>query len=509
MAGFKEYDRYDGIGLAGLVRDGEVSAAELCEEAISRIERLNPRLNAIITPMLEQGRAAAAGLIPGGAFAGVPFLLKDLLNDWAGVPSSRGSKALRDFVPTVDSEVVSRFKRAGLVVLGKTNLPEFGLMAVTEPEAFGPARNPWNLDHTPGGSSGGSASAVASRIVPFASANDGGGSIRIPASYCGIFGLKPTRGRTPVGPTFGEVWEGAAVNHALTISVRDSAALLDAIRGPEPGSPYVTAPPERPYLDEIGRDPGTLRIAFTTRSPIGTEVHPENVTAVRKTAAILESLGHSVEEAEPVYDGKALAKCYITLYFGEVAADLKEIAAVQGADKTRFVEVTTRTLGLLGRTMSACDYVLAKRQWHLFSLAMASFLKNHDLFLTPTTAFPPPRIGELAPKASELAAMKIINALGLGSLLTATGMIDKLATESLTKTPFTQIANLTGLPAMSVPLHWTAEGLPCGVQFIGPFGGEGSLFRLAAQLEKTSPWFDRRPALEFETMSAGTCRRAS
>ncbi|MGO9020036.1 MAG: amidase [Syntrophobacteraceae bacterium] len=503
MAGFKEYDQYDGIGLARLVREGQVSASELCEEAISRIEQLNPHLNAVITLMFAQARATAKGALPDGAFKGVPFLLKDLLHAWAGVPLSSGSKSLKDFVPDRDAEIVSRFKRAGLIVLGKTNLPEFGLMAVTEPEAFGPTRNPWNLHHTPGGSSGGSAAAVASRIVPIASANDGGGSIRIPASCCGIFGLKPTRGRTPVGPYYGEVWDGAVSDLALSLSVRDSAALLDAVQGPEAGAPYAIVPPERPYLEEIGLDPGTLRIAFTTRSPIGTEVHPECVEAVRRAAALLESLGHRVEEAEPVYDGKALAKCYMILYFGQIAADLALIAVEQGADKARLVEDTTRTLALLGRTLKACDYVAAKRQWHIFGRAMAEFFTEHDLFLTPTTACPPVRIGSLAPKAADVAAMKVVNALGLGSLLKATGIVDKLSTESLSKTPFTQLANLTGLPAMSVPLHWTPDGLPCGVQFIGRFGDEGMLFRLAAQLEKASPWFDKRPPLAFENGNKG------
>lgn len=495
MAGFKEYDQYDGIGLAGLVRTGQVNAAELCEEAISRIGRLNPKLNAVITPMFEQGLAAARGSLQSGVFAGVPFLLKDILHAWAGVPLSSGSRALKDFVPTEDSLIVSRFKQAGLIVLGKTNLPELALMAVTEPEAFGPTLNPWHLDHTPGGSSGGSAAAVAGRMVPIASATDGGRSIRIPASCCGIFGLKPTRGRTPVGPSYGEVWDGASADHALTTSARDNAALLDTIRDPDPGAPHSIAPPDRPYLEEVNRDPGTLRIAFTTRSPLGTEVHPECVTAVKKAAALLESLGHRVEETEPVYDGKALAKCYMILYLGQVVADLAQIARERGPDKIRMVEETTQTLDLVGRTMNAGEYVLAKRQWHIFGRIMAAFLKDHDLFLTSTMAYSPLRIGELAPKAAGLMAMKVVNTLGLGSLLKTIGVIDKLSMENLSKIPFSQLANLTGQPAMSVPLHWTEDGLPCGVQFIARYGDEGMLFRLAAQLEKALPWFNKRPAL--------------
>jgi amidase len=491
MAAFKEYDQYDALGLAQLVRQGQISSAELCEEAISRIERLNPRLNAVVTPMFELARLAAKSPVLNGAFSGVPFLLKDLLHAFAGVPLACGSRSLKNYVPEVDSQIVARMKKAGLIVVGKTNVPEFGLMAVTEPEAFGPSKNPWNPLHTPGGSSGGSAAAVASRIVPMASANDGGGSIRIPASWCGIFGLKPTRGRTPEGPYFGEVWDGAVADLAVSISVRDSAALLDALQGPEAGAPYAIAPPQRPYLEEVNREPATLRIAFSTRSPLGTKVHLECAEAVKRAAALLESLGHHVEEAEPIYDGQALAQCFMTLYLGQVSTALQFIAQKFGADKARLVEEPTRLLALLGRKLKACDYVASKRQWHFFGQAMAQFLTKYDLFMTPTTACPPPKIGELAPKSSEIGALKVINKLGLGSLFI--GRVNTISTKALSKVPFTQLANLTGQPAMSVPLHWTAEGLPCGVHFMAPYGDEATLFRLAAQLEKASPWFDKRP----------------
>ncbi len=492
MSDFKEFDQYDGVGLAELVRKKKVSPAELCEEAISRIERVNSKLNAVITPMYDLARKTIQEPLPEAPFTGVPFLLKDLGEEFAGVPLTKGSKAYKNYVPTQDSEMVIRFKKSGVVILGKTNTPEFGLMAFTEPELHGPTRNPWNTEHTPGGSSGGSAAAVASGMVPMASGNDGGGSIRMPASCCGLFGLKPTRGRNPTGPEVGEIWQGAAVSHVITRSVRDSATMLDATKGPDPGAPYIIPSPERPYLQEIESDPGSLKIAFNTSSPIGSQVHPECVKAVEETARLLESLGHKVEEAQPDIDGKAIAKGYLNMYFGEVAADIEELRSMLGRKpKPSDVEALTWTLGLLGRTFSAGEFVKAKREWDIAARAMGRFHQKYDLYLTPTLAHPPVKIGELQPKPYERIIMKVVNALGLGYLLKASGLPDQLAETSLSKMPFTQLANLTGQPAMSVPLHWTSDGLPCGVHFMAPFGDEATLFRLAAQLEKARPWFDK------------------
>jgi len=494
MKEFKEYDQFDGLGLARLVKNREISPEELCEEAIRRIERMNPKINAVVTPMFDYARNAVAGSLPDGPFTGVPFLLKDLLTEFAGVPTSRGSKACRHDAPGVDCEMVRRFKKAGLLILGKTNTPEFGLMGVTEPELFGPARNPWNLDHTPGGSSGGSAAAAAAGMVPMASGGDGGGSIRIPSACCGLFGLKPTRGRTPTGPRDGERWQGATVEHVITRSVRDSAAVLDAVQGADSGAPYVIQAPEKPYLEEIGQAPRALRIAFNVRSPLETPVHPECVQAVEAAARLLEELGHRVEEAAPKLDGIRLAQSYLTMYFGEVAADIEELEGVLKRKlKPGDLETVTWTLGLMGRTVSAGAFVRAIRQWHSAAREMGRFHERFDLYLTPTLAHPPVKIGELQPMPLERAALTLINAAGLGRLLKATGIMDKMAVKSLEKTPFTQLANFTGQPAMSVPLHWTREGLPCGVQFIAPFGDEATLLRLAAQLEEARPWFHRRP----------------
>lgn len=494
MGGFKEYDKYDGLGLAELVKKKKVSPAELCEEAIARIEKRNPDLNAIIHPMFDIGRKTARGKLPDGPFRGVPFLVKDLISAYAGVPLQCGSKAYRNYIPDHDDELMLRFKSAGFVILGKTSTPEFGLMGVTEPELFGPTRNPWNTDRTPGGSSGGSAAAVASGMVPLASGGDGGGSIRIPSCYCGLFGLKPTRGRNPLGPVNCEGWQGAVVEHVLTRSVRDSAAVLDWTNGMDSGSRCVTPRPARPYMKEITTKPGRLKIGFSVESPLGREVHPECVNAVKQAAALLKSLGHHVEEAKPDIDGLTMARSYFAMYYGETAADIAASAEVLKRKPAKGdFEETTWLLGLLGRVVSAEEFVLAIREWSNAARAMARFHERFDLYLTPTTASPPVKIGELKTRGVDLIGMKVINALNLAKILKKSGMAEEIALKSLEKTPFTQLANFTGQPAMSVPLYWTQDGLPLGVQFIAPFGDEATLFRLAAQLEKAQPWFGLRP----------------
>jgi len=496
MGVFPEYETYDGLGLATLIRQGQVTSGELLETAIDRIEQLNPSISAVVTFMYDLARSALDNLPFDAPFAGVPFLLKDQIQAYAGVPLSEGCKALKHYVPAYDSEMVIRFKKAGVVILGKTNVPEFGLLGITEPEIFGPCRNPWNPGYTPGGSSGGSAAAVAAGLVLLASGNDGGGSLRIPAAYCGLFGMKPTRGRNPTGPVHGQIWQGAVEEHVISRSVRDSAAMLDTTHGPDTGAPYAIRPPEGSYLKEVERDPGQLKIAMSTRSPIGTPVHPECRRTVEEAARVLESLGHIIEEAEPGVDGPELARSYVTTYFGEVAAKLKEVEPLVGRKITRAdVEPATWTLGLIGRTISAGQYAAALHNWDTAAREMGRFFLTYDLYLTPTTAEPPARIGELNPKPMEARILKMVNTLGLGWLLKITKTIDRLPERSLARTPFTQLANLCGLPAMSVPMHWTPEGLPCGAHFMAPLGDEGTLFRLAGQLEKAYPWFDRRPPM--------------
>jgi len=491
-----EYDQLDGLAMADLVRRGQLTAAELCAAAIARAEAVNPRVNAIVFQLFEQAQRRAVAGRPAGPFGGVPFLLKDFGAAYAGAPHTAGSRALRHFVPAEDAELVRRWQAAGLNIMGKTNVPEFALMGVTEPALYGPCRNPWQPDHTPGGSSGGAAAAVAAGIVPVAGAGDGGGSIRIPAACCGLFGLKPSRGRVPTGPEQGEKWQGAAVEHVLTRSVRDSAAALDATQGPDVGAPYFLPPPARPYLEEVGREPGRLCIAFTLDHPLGRPLHPECATAVRDAARLLESLGHDVAEVPLPFNGRAVAAAFMMLYFGETGASIAGLKPVLGRPaRPSDVEPTTWLLGLLGRTYSAADFAAARHTWNDHARRLGRFHQTYDLLLTPTLATPPVRIGELQPKPFEQKLLKVVNTFGLGGLIRRSGLVEKLAEQSLEKTPYTQVANLTGQPAMSVPLHWTADGLPCGVQFIARLGAEDVLFRLAGQLEQARPWFGRRPPL--------------
>ncbi len=502
MNPFAEYEEYDATGLAELVRSGQVHPADLLEEAIRRTAALNPQLNAVITTMYDEGRTAAARP-SSGPFAGVPFLLKDLLQSYAGVPTAGGSASMRNIIPAQDSEIVRQFKEAGLVVFGKTNVPEMGLLAVTEPAAFGASRNPWDPDRSPGGSSGGSAAAVAAGIVPMASANDGGGSIRIPASWCGLFGMKPSRGRISAGPDYAEVWEGAVVDHVLTRSVRDSAAALDATIASAAGDPIVYARPERPFTEELEHRPRSgLVIAMSTRSPLATPVDPECKRAVEQTAELLTELGHHVEEAEPAIEGMAVAGAYLTLFFAHVAADLRWVSRIAGRSiAKKGVEDTTRLVGLLGETIPAAEFVEAKRSWNTFARTMGSFLRGshghsagrYDLYMTPATATGAVRVGSLAPSPVEKFAIRMANILHAGRPVRWSGVVEKIAIDQLAPVPFTQLANLTGQPAMSVPLHWGADGLPRGVQFMASVGDEALLYRLAAQLEEARPWWHRRP----------------
>lgn len=480
--------------MAGLVRSGQLTAADLCAAAIARAEVVNPQINAVVHPLYDPARLRAGAGLPAGPFGGVPFLLKDFGAQYAGAPHTSGSRALRHFVPAEDAELVRRWQAAGINILGKTNTPEFALMGVTEPALFGPARNPWNLAHTPGGSSGGAAAVVAAGIVPLAGAGDGGGSIRIPAACCGLFGLKPSRGRVPTGPEQGEKWQGAAVEHVVSRSVRDSAAMLDATQGADVGAPYFLPAPARSYLAEVSREPGRLRIAFSLEHPLGRPLHPECATAVRGAAKLLAGLGHELTEVPLPFDGRAVSTAFLMLYFGETGASIAALAKVLGRPaRPADVEPTTWLLGLLGRTYSAADFAAARQTWNESARRMGRFHQTHDLLLTPTLATPPVRVGELQPKPAEQLLLKLVNTFGLGGLIRRSGIVEKLAEQSLEKTPYTQIANLTGQPAMSVPLHWTADGLPCGVQLIAPLGAENVLFNLAGQLEQAQSWFGRRP----------------
>lgn len=490
MKGF-HYKAYDGLGLAELVRKKEIKPIELVEEAIRLTDLLNPKINAVINKMYDQARKAARTELK-GTFAGVPMLLKDISQELEGEPVTAGSKAFQSYRAKIDSEYVRRLRKAGVVFLGQTNVPEFALVAVTEPAHYGPTRNPWNLNHTPGGSSGGSAAAVASGIVPIAGANDGGGSIRIPASYCGLFGLKPTRGRTPVGPNYGRAWQGASAEHVLTRTVRDNAAMLDELHGYEKAGAFSVPPFEGSYLKAASTPlDKKLRIAFSVKSPIGTDVHAECIEAVLKTAKLLETMGHQVEEVDAPVDGHRIAKSYLTMYFGETAAVLASLEEVLGRKATPSdVEPTTWLLGLLGKATTAEEFVLSIREWDKAAHRMETFHETYDFYLTPTTAFPPAEIGELEPTASEKFLINTAGRLGLGGVLKKAGIVDQIAQKNLARTPFTQLANLTGQPAISLPLHQTKEGLPVGVQFMAARGREDLLLQLAGELEQSEYWLD-------------------
>jgi amidase len=463
----EEYSRLDAIALTELVLRKEVTPRELVEAAIERIEELNPTLNAVVTPMYEQALSAANSPTIDGPFAGVPFLLKDLLAAYAGVKMTLGSTLFRDFVTDHDSELVARLKRAGLIIVGKTNTPELGILPTTEPRLFGPSRNPWDTSRTTGGSSGGSAAAVAAGMVPMAHANDGGGSIRIPASCCGLFGLKPTRARNPLGPDFGDLMSGLVVEHAVTRSVRDSAALLDATSGPDSGDPYWAPPPARPFIMEVGADPGKLRIAFTTQTATGASVHEDCVRAVEDAAALCADLGHEVVEAAPELDGELIAHAFNVIWSSGCASTLNLLNPKQDQ-----VEPLTWALYEVGRHYTAADYLHALVTMQRVSRQIADFMVDYDALLTPTLAEPPVPLGTFdAPPDDPLKGLR-------------------RAKEFV---PFTPICNITGQPAMSVPLFWNAEVLPIGTHFIGRFGDEATLFRLASQLEQARPWADRRP----------------
>lgn len=493
---FKEYGEYDATALAQLIATGEVSATEVLEAAIARAEALAPKLNAVIWPMYDIARKRAAEGVS-GPFAGVPFLVKDLFQEYAGVPCAMGNKALKQAaVPAPEhAEITRRWLDAGAVIFGRTNTPEFGSKAITEPDAWGPAHNPWALDRSTGGSSGGSAAAVAAGIVPMAGANDGGGSIRIPAAYCGLFGLKPGRGRTPWGPRLGEAMHGAAMNHVVSRTVRDSARMLDATHGPEAVSWCRIEAPERPYVEELERDPGHLHIGFSTRSPIDTAVAPEAVAAVENAAELLESLGHSVEPVEPQGYGPQMGQDFLTMWFPNAAASVDEVRRQTRCGNAGF-ELDTLAMAAFGRTLGADEYVAAHLRWNDYQRALAEFHSHYDFFMTPTVAHSAPHIGEVATPGWQRALLRIVLATHLTRAVIRLGVVEQMARENLKWVPFTQLANLTGVPAMSVPLHWTEQGLPLGVQFVGRHGGEGALFSLAAQLERAQPWADRRPAID-------------
>ncbi|MQY21796.1 amidase [Nocardia macrotermitis] len=488
---YDEYRAYDAVGLAGLVARGEVHAGELLELAVERCARVDPAINAVSLLMEENGQELARREVA-GPLAGVPFLIKDLAQDYAGFPTSAGTGPLRSVPAREHSIAVRRWLDAGLVIFGKTTTPEFGSKGITETRTFGATRNPWDTDRTPGGSSGGSAAAVAAGIAPVAGASDGGGSIRIPAACTGLFGLKAGRGLIPSGPVLGDPLFGAVSEGVLSRSVRDTAVMFDILSPLDPGAPYAVPRAERPYLDAVTDPVRRLRIGFTHTSPQGTAVDAEAVRAVEDAAALLESLGHTVEPAAPEIDGRRLGMDFMTVWTAWCAAELAEACRETGASTADF-DIDTQVLAAVGRAVSSPELLLAHARWTGYTRALAEFHETYDLLLTPSLAEPPLRIGQHRTPAIADTALPPLLRLGVGKVLSRTGFYRDLVTANLAAVPFTQLANITGRPAMSVPTHWTAGGLPLGTQFVGRPGSEYLLLQLAAEIETARPWFDRHP----------------
>ncbi len=489
---FADYGRHDALGLAELVHRGEVSPSELLDEALARTALVNPKINAVIHLMEARAREAIAAGLPDGALRGVPFLVKDLMTACAGEPMRCGSRLFKDFVPTEDEELTRRYRQAGLVIFGKTNTPELGLTNVTEPELFGPSRNPWNLDRTPSGSSGGSAAAVAARIVPAANANDGGGSIRTPASNCGLVGLKPSRGRNPTGPQAPDIWWGFIGEHVVSRTVRDSAALLDATAGDYPQQLMKLPPPVRPFLEETQREPGRLRVAFSFDPGLGKVLHAENRRGLEATAAALDRLGHEVVEVHLPLPPESFVECYAALVAADVAATLRMAAQIVGREATSDdVELATWILAKMGEAQSAADVAAAMWTMQIFSRQWLGWSSAFDVLLTPTVGVPPMPIGAYQLTGLQRQGLKLITALPAAALLSQRSKVVEAFAPVFEASPYTMVANVTGQPSLSLPLHWTEDGLPMGMLFTARIGDEATLFRLAAQLEQALPWRDR------------------
>ncbi len=471
---FEEYRRHDAVALAGLVGKGDVSAGELLDVAITRAEAVNPKINAIVHKQYERARATVDKGPPNGPLAGVPYLIKDLAVFDAGEPARLGSSLYADFVADHDSAYTARCKRAGLVIMGRSSTPEFGISPSTEPRLFGPCRNPWNLAHSAGGSSGGAAAAVAAGILPVAHATDGGGSIRIPAAQCGLLGLKPSRGRISFAPDAGEGWGGMSTAHVVSRSVRDCAVMLDCTAGAEPGDPYTAPSPARPFAEEIKRPPGRLKIALMRKDHRGAALHPECLAAVERTAKLCESLGHAVEEAYPDLDFAELRPSNRLVASANTARNLgKRWQALGRAPDAKDVEAVTWAAYNRGLAITGVAYVEAIAAIHMAGRKLAAFLARYDVILSATLPAPPPKLGYFDMNGD-------------------VDVFTKRVTEYLSVTP---LHNATGTPAVTVPLHWTVEGLPVGVHFAGRYAEEAILLQLAAQLESAQPWFGKVPEL--------------
>ncbi|MGF1456871.1 MAG: amidase [Alphaproteobacteria bacterium] len=473
MVVLTDYSRFDAMGLAELVRSRQVTPTELLDAAFTRMEAVDPHINAVVMRHLDEACAALARGLPTGPFTGVPFLLKNLGVGFEGTVTDNGCAFFKDAVAPADTTLTARYRKAGFVICGKTNTPEFGLTVSTEPRLHGPTRNPWNRGLSAGGSSGGAAAAVAAGIVPAAHASDGGGSIRLPAAACGLFGFKPTRGRVPFGPDKGEGWDGMSHMHVVSRSVRDSAAILDATAGAEAGDPYA-APPGGPFLSSLRRDPASLRVALVLDEPDGVRMDRPVRGAVEAVAELLQDLGHRVEPVSLPIDYPTLRRAQATIIFASTAAIIAERAAVLGRDPgPEDLEPGTHGIVQAGQSFTARDYAAATMTMHRIGRSMGRLHETYDVILQPTTATLPPPIGRLTLMRTDTQAY---------------------AADLFAYAPFLALYNMTGAPSMSMPLVWTEAGLPVGVMFSADFGADDLLFALAAQLERSMPWGHRFPA---------------
>jgi len=475
MLSLQEYSSYDGLGLAELVAKKQIKPSELVEAALQAVAKLNPKINAVLQTLPDKARATADGQTMSGPFAGVPFFIKELVLHAQGVRCDSGCKLAQGFVPEQDTELMARFRRAGLNLLGTTQTPELGYNPTTETRLFGPVHNPWDLTRSAGGSSGGSGAVVASGIAPIAHANDGGGSIRIPASCNGLVGLKPTRDRIPTGPDYGDPLCGLAIEFAVTRTVRDAAALLDVVAGPDVGAPGHPVPPARSFLEEIKVAPGRLRIAWTTKPASGGKIDSECIAAVESTVRLLEELGHTTVEAAPSYDWEAFLSNVHVIWTTFTAMSVDQIAVATGRKPSLdSLEAVTLACYEDGKRFAATELLNAMSHGNLLSRITGNFFNNYDVFITPTIARPPAPLGELNQDRRGMTAMEWTR-------------------QVFDYVPFTPLFNSTGQPAISLPLYWSANNLPVGVQLVGRFGDEATLLRLGAQLETARPWANRRP----------------
>lgn len=484
----KKYTQMDAVGMAALLQKKEVSAEELLDLSFQRLEQVDPLLNAFTETRRERA-VKELNTMPAGGFSGVPMALKNISQALKGEKLTAGSRLLKDMKAAQDSHLTAKLRSAGFTFVGHTNAPEFGLKNISEPELYGATRNPWNPDHSPGGSSGGSAAAVASGIVPLAGASDGGGSIRIPASFTGLLGLKPTRGRMPVGPGAGRQWQGASIDFVLTKSVRDSAAMLDLLQTVQPAAAFQAPLFPGKYRDEMERDfSRPLRIAFKVDSPVGTPVSEDARLAVMKTVKWLEQQGHVVEEQGNGIDGIGLMRDYYLMNSGEMALLVRNLEKGVGRALTADdMEIESWLLSQAGLRVSAADYSASLASWDAAAAQMATLHERYDFYLTPSTAFPAPKVGELT-HTEESRASLLSDWESAGTMSAQQHLIYDMFLPSLTYTPHTQLANLTGQPAVSIPVHVTETGLPLGVQVMAGKGQEHGLLQLARQIEQSDLW---------------------